>query len=138
MFLAESSFMDPVTLGIAIALFFGEFAFFKWIHDPAIVRFDKALAAAEERHKLAMIAAEERHRVELNTANARADRLETKVDRQNEVLEDKALPALIAATTSVAQFQTFMQELRAEQEELKKQREIQEAIAQGRTNDTKK
>ncbi len=117
---------DAVTIGLGViagALFFGEFAFFKWVHGPALARADKLFDAAEERHKL-----------ELKTANDRAERLEAKIDRQNEVLEDKALPALIAATQTVAQFQTLMEELRVEQEKLTRQREIQEAIDRGRTD----
>lgn len=117
---------------IAAALFAGEFAFFKWIHGPALDRADRALAAAEERHKESLSSSEERHKLELSTANARAERLETKIDRQNEVLEDKALPALIAATSTVTQFQSLMQELRDEQDRLTRQREIQEAVDKGR------
>jgi hypothetical protein len=138
---ANGGVTDPVTLGlgvIAVALFFGEFAFFKWIYNPALERFDKALQASEDRHKEAMTSAEERHKVEMESANARAERLETKLDRQNEVLKDQVLPTLFAAANAVTQSQTFMQELKVEQDRLTRQREIQEAIEQGRSDGTTK
>lgn len=137
MFLAAGGITDPVTLGlgvIAVALFFGEFAFFKWIYNPALERFDKALQASEDRHKEAMSAAEERHRVEMAAANARAERLEVKLDRQNEVMQDQVLPTLFAAANSVEQSQIFMQELKIEQETLARQRELKAAIEKGRSD----
>lgn len=110
---------DAVTIGLGViagALFFGEFAFFKWIHGPALERADRHLRDAEERHKIA-----------IEAANARAIRLEEKIDRQNLVLEDKALPALIAATTTVSQFQQLMETLREDQERIARERELEEA-----------
>lgn len=121
MFIAATDGADAVTIGLGViagALFFGEFAFFKWIHGPALERADKQLIAAEERHK-----------EEMKVCNERAQKLEEKNDRQNLVLEDKALPALIAATTTVSQFQTLMEELRNEQDRMTREREL-EAIRQ--------
>lgn len=129
---AEGS--DAVTIGLGViagALFFGEFAFFKWIHGPALDRADKALASAELRHKEEMIEANSRHKAEMADASARLIKLEDKNDRQNMVLEDKALPALIAATTTVSQFQQLMDSLREEQARMTREREIEEARRQG-------
>ena len=118
MYILAADITDPVTLGlgvIAAALFFGEFAFFKWIHGPALDRADKQLSRAEERHKEEMTMARETIR-----------RLEEKNDRQNLVLEDKALPALIAATTTVSQFQQLMETLKDEQDRATRERELEE------------
>lgn len=132
MFLADGG-PDPVTLGLGViagALFFGEFAFFKWIHNPALERADKAIAAAELRHKEEMTEANSRHKAEMAEANARLIKLEEKNDRQNLVLEDKALPALIAATTTVSQFQQLMDSIREEQTRMTRERELEDARRQ--------
>lgn len=132
MFLADGG-PDPVTLGlgvIAAALFFGEFSFLKWIHAPALARADKALADAEARHKEEMKEMREQHKTETAELNARITKLEDKNDRQNLVLEDKALPALIAATTTVNQSQQLMETLREEQVRLARERELDEARKQ--------
>ena len=122
MYILAAGITDPVTLGlgvIAAALFFGEFAFFKWIHGPALDRADRQLTAAENRHKEDMKDARETIR-----------RLEEKIDRQNMVLEDKALPALIASATTVSQFQKLMEAHKAEQDRMIRERELEEARKQ--------
>lgn len=118
MFLA-AGVTDPVTLGlgvIAVALFFGEFAFFKWIYGPALDRADKQLIALENRYK-----------EELANCRETIRRLEEKLDRQSLVLEDRALPALIAATTTVSEFQQLMTTIKAEQDRINRDRELEEA-----------
>ena len=115
---------DAVTIGLGViagALFFGEFVFFKWIHSPALDRADKQLAAAEERHK-----------TEMEVERKRYAALEEKTDRYYAVLEDKALPALTAATMTVAQFQSLVEEIKTERERQERDREIQAAIDRGK------
>lgn len=119
MFLLAADGGDAVTIGLGViagALFFGEFAFFKWIHGPALERADKQITAAEERHK-----------EEVKNFREVIRRLEEKSDRQNSVLEEKALPALIAATTTVSQSHQLMEAIRAEQEHMIRERELEEA-----------
>lgn len=130
MFILADTASDAVTAGlgvIAAALFFGEFAFFKWIHGPALTRADKQLEAAEDRYKEAIKAAEERYKEEIGSCRETIRRLEEKIDRQNLILEDKALPALIAATTTVSQSHHLMETLRSEQERINRARELEEA-----------
>jgi hypothetical protein len=141
MILAETNTSDAVTIGLGIiagALFFGEFAFFKWIHGPAITRADKQLADAEERHKeemamqrVLLVSVEERHKEELATQRAQYQALELKTDRYYSVLEDKALPALTTATMTVSQFQSLIAEMKQEQDRQSKEREIEEAVKRG-------
>jgi hypothetical protein len=124
MFVAAADGSDAVTIGLGIiagALFFGEFAFFKWIYGPALDRADRQLQSAEDRHK-----------AEMETERARYAALEEKTDRYYGVLEDKALPALTAATMTVAQFQTLIAEMQSEQERQNREREIEEAVQRGK------
>lgn len=122
MYILAADITDPVTLGlgvIAAALFFGEFAFFKWIHGPALDRADKHLTAAEERHKEEML-----------DARKTILRLEDKIDRQNLILEEKALPALISASATASEIRQLVISLRAEQDDLTRERELEEARRQ--------
>lgn len=119
MFLAAADGADAVTIGLGViagALFFGEFAFFKWIYNPALDRADKQISAAEERHK-----------EEVKEYREVIRRLEEKNERMGLVLEEKALPALIAATTTVSQSQQLMEAFRVEQEHMVRERELEEA-----------
>ena len=119
MYIRAAGVTDPVTLGlgvIAVALFFGEFAFFKWIYGPALDRADKQLIALENRYK-----------EELANCRETIRRLEDKLDRQSLVLEDRALPALIAATTTVSEFQQLMTTIKSDQDRINRERELEEA-----------
>jgi hypothetical protein len=115
---------SSLTAGLGVitaALVAGQFLFYKFVYQPALSRADKTLLGEQERC-----------RGEVDIERARAERLEAKIDHQNAVLENKALPALIAATTTVSQFQELMQEMRTEQTRLQHQREIDEARRESR------
>lgn len=130
-FAADGGVTDPVTIGLGIiagALFFGEFVFFKWIYGPALDRADKQLNSAEDRHANELKIERDRYDKDIAAERERYSRLEDKYDRTTAVLEDKAWPALIAANTSVSQVKELVLELRAEQEEVARRKEIMEEL----------
>lgn len=116
------SSVPQLTIGlgiIAVALVTGQWLFYKYVHTPAIDRAEKALAAEIERSKAAMAEEHERHQEALAAERARADRLELEVKRQNDVLQEKALPSLIAATSVTSESQALLRELRRDQERIR-------------------
>lgn len=130
MFFSSADGSDAVTIGLGViagALFFGEFAFFKWIHGPALERADKQLTSCEDRHKEEMAIIRTSHTEEVNDLREAIRRLEEKNDKQNAVLEDKALPALISATNTVSQLKQFMEVLQEDQIRMIRERELEDA-----------
>lgn len=130
MFFSAADGSDAVTIGlgvIAAALFFGEFAFFKWIYGPALDRADKQLTSSEDRHKEELAIIRATHVKEINELREAIRRLEEKNDKQSGVLEDKALPALINATNTVSQLKQFLEVLREDQIRMIRERELEDA-----------
>lgn len=116
------SSVPQLTIGlgiIAVALVTGQWLFYKYVHTPAIDRAEKALAAEIERATKAQQEDYDRHQKALADERARADRLEAEVKRQNDVLQEKALPSLIAATAVTSESQALLRELRRDQERIR-------------------
>lgn len=116
--LAETG-IGEITAGlgvIAAALLVGQYLVYKFIYGPMLVRADTALQ--QEITRGAQALADERERCDALTAaaNERADRMEAEVKVQNQVLQDKALPAMIAATTAVSESQALLRELKRDKE----------------------
>lgn len=101
---------------IAAALVIGQYLVYKFIVTPERERSNKALTEEVERSKKALEAEVARSAKDLEAERLRSERLEAEVKRQNEVLQEKALPALITATGVVGESQALLRELRREQE----------------------
>lgn len=117
--LAEESNIPQLTAGlgvIAAALVIGQYLVYKFIVTPERERAATALSDEVARSAKALVDEVARSAKDLSTERERCDRLETEVRRQNEVLQEKALPALITATSVVGESQALLRELRREQE----------------------
>lgn len=101
---------------IAAAVIIGQYLVYKFIVTPERER--AALALAEEVARSTKALADEiaRSAKDLDGERKRSERLEAEVRRQNEVLQEKALPALITATGVVGESQALLRELRRDQE----------------------
>lgn len=101
---------------IAAALVIGQYLVYRFILTPERER--AAIVLAEEIIRSAKALADEvaRSARDLAAERTRSERLETEVRRQNDVLQEKALPALITATGVVGESQSLLRELRREQE----------------------
>lgn len=118
--LAEGDSVVPqLTAGlgvIAAALVIGQYLVYKFIVSPERERAATALAEEITRSTKSLSDEVIRSEKSLVEERARSQRLEDEIRRQNEVLQEKALPALINATGVVGESQALLRELRRDQE----------------------
>lgn len=101
---------------IAAALVIGQYLVYKFIVTPERERNATALAEEVARSSKALADEVNRSAKDLVAERSRSERLEAEVRRQNDVLQEKALPALITATGVVGESQALLRELRRDQE----------------------
>ncbi len=117
--LATDSTIPQLTAGlgvIAAALVIGQYLVYKFIVTPERERAASALVDEISRSAKALADEVIRSAKDLEAERVRSERLEAEVRRQNEVLQEKALPALITATGVVGESQALLRELRRDQE----------------------
>lgn len=115
----SDSVIPTLTAGlgvIAAALVIGQYLVYKFIVSPERERAASSLAEEVARSTKALADEVARSEKDLIAERARTERLEAEVRRQNEVLQEKALPALITATGVVGESQALLRELRRDQE----------------------
>lgn len=123
--LAEGE-LTQITAGLGViagALIVGQFLVYKYIVTPDREGAKKTLADEQARSAKALDLEIARSSKAMADEVARSQRLEDEIRRQNEVLQEKALPALIAATSTIGESHALLRELKHDKELAERERE---------------